>query len=99
MWNSQRQFQINQHPIENGNQETHISLKRKVWSTFILPVLTYGKETMIITQKSATKLKSTQRAMERCLASKSTSESMKLDVSQRHQKEALADHKKDVLMK
>ncbi|GJQ74611.1 hypothetical protein Trydic_g21467 [Trypoxylus dichotomus] len=42
-----------------------INLKGEVFNTCVLPVLTYGVETMSLKLKSATKLKTTQRAMER----------------------------------
>lgn len=41
-----------------------INLKRKVYESCILPVTTYGLETTAITQKSASRLKTSQRAME-----------------------------------
>jgi hypothetical protein len=47
------------------NKEVPISLKTKVYDTCILPVTTYGLETMSLTAKSQQKLKCVQRAMER----------------------------------
>lgn len=47
------------------NNSIPINLKRKVYDTCILPVSTYGLETMSLTKKSAKKLETTQRAMER----------------------------------
>ncbi|CAG9834558.1 unnamed protein product, partial [Diabrotica balteata] len=42
-------------------------LKRKVYNQCVLPVKTYGAETLTLTQKSADKLRVTQRAMERAM--------------------------------
>lgn len=44
-----------------------ISLKRKVFDQCILPVLTYGAETLTLTTASARKLRTTQRKMERSM--------------------------------
>lgn len=44
-----------------------INLKRKVFDTCILPVMTYGAETLTLTVKSAEKLRVAQRAMERAM--------------------------------
>lgn len=44
-----------------------ISLKRKVYNQCVLPVMTYGAETLTLTKKSANKLRVTQRAMERAI--------------------------------
>src|SRR6202012_467856 len=41
------------------------SLKRKVFDSCVLPVLTYGAETLTLTKASENKLRVTQRAMER----------------------------------
>lgn len=49
------------------NNDIPINLKRKVYETCILPVQTYGLETMTITQKSAKLLRVAQRAMERAM--------------------------------
>lgn len=43
------------------------SLKRKVFDTCVLPVLTYGAETLTLTKASEDKLRVTQRAMERSM--------------------------------
>ena len=43
------------------------SLKRKVFDTCVLPVLTYGAETLTLTKASENKLKVAQRAMERSM--------------------------------
>jgi hypothetical protein len=43
------------------------SLKRKVFDTCVLPVLTYGAETLTLTKASEKKLKVAQRAMERSM--------------------------------
>ena len=43
------------------------SLKRKVFESCVLPVLTYGAETLTITQASANRLRVAQRAMERVM--------------------------------
>ena len=43
------------------------SLKRKVFESCVLPVLTYGAETLTITQASAQRLRVAQRAMERAM--------------------------------
>jgi len=43
------------------------SLKRKVFNMCVLPVLTYGAETLTITKASANKLRVAQRAMERAM--------------------------------
>jgi len=43
------------------------SLKRKVFDMCVLPVLTYGAETLTITKASAKKLRVAQRAMERAM--------------------------------
>ena len=42
-----------------------MNLKRKVYDTCILPVITYGLETMTLTANTIHKLKCTQRSMER----------------------------------
>lgn len=42
------------------------SLKRKVFDACVLPVLTYGAETLTLTKASDNKLRVAQRAMERC---------------------------------
>lgn len=44
-----------------------INLKKKVFSMCVLPVMTYGMETISITINSANKLRNTQRAIERLL--------------------------------
>lgn len=49
------------------NNDIPINLKRKVFDTCILPVATYGLETMAITKKSANQLRVMQRAMERAM--------------------------------
>ena len=41
-----------------------INLKRKVYESCILPVATYGLETMTLPERSANRLRTTQRAME-----------------------------------
>src|ERR1700744_4222155 len=43
------------------------SLKRKVFDSCVLPVLTYGAETLTLTKVSENKLRVTQRAMERSM--------------------------------
>lgn len=43
------------------------SLKRKVFDSCVLPVLTYGAETLTLTKASENKLRVTQRAMERSM--------------------------------
>lgn len=43
------------------------SLKRKVFESCVLPVLTYGAETLTLTAKSANKLRVAQRHMERVM--------------------------------
>lgn len=43
------------------------SLKRKVFDTCVLPVLTYGAETLTLTKASKNKLRVAQRAMERSM--------------------------------
>jgi hypothetical protein len=47
------------------NKRLPINLKRKVFETCVLPVITYGVETMTLSQRNADKLRTTQRAMER----------------------------------
>lgn len=47
------------------NKDIPINLKRKVFNSCILPVMTYGMETMALTIKSANRLRCTQRAIER----------------------------------
>lgn len=42
-------------------------LKRKVFDQCVLPVLTYGSETLTLTQKTVNKIRITQRAMERSM--------------------------------
>lgn len=49
------------------NHNIPINLKRKVFNACILPVMTYGMETMTLTIKSANKLRTTQRAIERLM--------------------------------
>src|ERR1700744_6356930 len=43
------------------------SLKRKVFDSCVLPVLTYGAETLTLTKASSNKLRVAQRAMERSM--------------------------------
>ena len=43
------------------------SLKRKVFDSCVLPVLTYGGKTLTLTRASENKLRATQRAMERSM--------------------------------
>ena len=43
------------------------SLKRKVFDSCVLPVLTYGAETLTLTKASSSKLRVAQRAMERSM--------------------------------
>ena len=43
------------------------SLKRKVFDSCVLPVLTYGAETLTLTKASVNKLRVAQRAMERSM--------------------------------
>lgn len=45
------------------NQETHITLKMKVWDSYILPRITYGTKAMTLTSEYATKLKTTEQVM------------------------------------
>lgn len=47
--------------------ETPICLKRKVFDQCVLPVLTYGSETLTLTRKSVNKIRVAQRAMERSM--------------------------------
>lgn len=47
------------------SRDIPINLKRKAYESCILPVLTYGLETMTLTRKSMNKLQVAQRAMER----------------------------------
>lgn len=42
-------------------------LKRKVFDQCVLPVLTYGSETLTLTQKTVNKIRTAQRAMERSM--------------------------------
>lgn len=49
------------------NSGIPINLKRKVFDTCILPVATYGLETMAMTKKTAERLRVMQRAMERAM--------------------------------
>lgn len=44
-----------------------VCLKRKVFDQCVLPVLTYGAETLTLTKTSANKIRTTQRAMERSM--------------------------------
>lgn len=44
-----------------------ICLKRKVYEQCVLPVITYGAETLILTKKSAENLRVAQRAMDRAM--------------------------------
>ena len=44
-----------------------INLKRKVYESCLLPVATYGLETMTLTERSLNRLRTTQRAMERAM--------------------------------
>lgn len=46
------------------NPRVPINLKRKVHNMCIIPVMSYGLETMTLTIKSANKLRTTQRAIE-----------------------------------
>jgi len=49
------------------NSTLPINLKKKVFNTCVLPVLTYGMETMTLTVKSANRLRTTQRAIEKTM--------------------------------
>lgn len=49
------------------DKKVPLHLKRKAYNSCILPVITYGLETMAITRKVAEQLKVTQRAMERVM--------------------------------
>ncbi|KAL3287523.1 hypothetical protein HHI36_001992 [Cryptolaemus montrouzieri] len=49
------------------SREVPINFKRKTFETCIMPVLTYGLETMTLTRAYANKLQVTQRAMERSM--------------------------------
>lgn len=49
------------------NRSIPNSLKKKVYEQCVLPVITYGMETVTLTQKSANKLQTNQRAMERAM--------------------------------
>lgn len=49
------------------NHDVPISLKRKIYNTCILPVATYGLETVTMTHANANKLRVCQRAMERTM--------------------------------
>ncbi len=49
------------------NSNLPLSLKRKVYDRYILPVLTYGSETWHLTKEQERKLRSAQRGMERKL--------------------------------
>lgn len=49
------------------SRDTPINLKRKVFESCVLPVLTYGLETIPLTCKAVNKLQVTQRAMERAM--------------------------------
>lgn len=53
------------HILRNGT--IPINLKRKVFDTCIMPVATYGLETMAMTKKTANRLRIMQRAMERAM--------------------------------
>ena len=49
------------------NKNIPLHLKKKIFEVCILPVLTYGLETMSLTKRSAQRLQVTQRAMERSM--------------------------------
>jgi len=49
------------------NPEIPMDLKREVYNKLILPVTTYGLETLPITKRSADRLKTTQNIMERAM--------------------------------
>jgi hypothetical protein len=49
------------------NPSVPVCLKKKVFESCILPVMTYGMETVTLNQLSAEKLRVCQRAMERCI--------------------------------
>lgn len=49
------------------NQRIPINLKHKVYDSCILPITTYGMETMTITRSSANRLRICQRAIERAM--------------------------------
>ncbi|CAG9837260.1 unnamed protein product [Diabrotica balteata] len=52
---------------ETFKSELPTCLKRKVFDQCVLPVLTYGAETLTLTKAAATKLRVTQRRMERSM--------------------------------
>lgn len=49
------------------NRDIPLCLKPKTLDLCILPVITYGLETTIMTEKSAEMLRTTQRTMERAI--------------------------------
>ncbi|EFN65840.1 Putative uncharacterized transposon-derived protein F52C9.6, partial [Camponotus floridanus] len=57
-----------------------INLKRKVYRSCILPVTTYGLETMTLTQRSANSLRVCQRAMERSMLGISLRDRVRNDI-------------------
>lgn len=51
----------------NNKDEILLSLKRKVFDVYILPVLAYGIETVTLTEESIRKLRVAQRVMKRAM--------------------------------
>jgi Reverse transcriptase (RNA-dependent DNA polymerase) len=59
------------------NPDIPINLKRKVYNSCILPVTTYGMETMTLTVKTANRFRVTQRAIERAMLNISLKDKIK----------------------
>ncbi|XP_045484950.1 uncharacterized protein LOC110996663 [Pieris rapae] len=59
------------------NKKTSMVIKRKVFNTCVLPVLTYGSQTWAPTKAQYTKLQVCQRAMERCMIGKTRRDKIK----------------------
>lgn len=60
------------------NSETSITIKRKLFDTCILPVLTYGCQTWALTKNHNKKLETCQNSMERSMIGKRLSDRIKI---------------------
>lgn len=56
-----------------------IKMKAKIWTSYVLPVTTYGAQTWSLTKNQLTKLKSIQNAMLRSILSIRLKDKVKID--------------------
>uniref|UniRef100_A0A2A4J025 Reverse transcriptase domain-containing protein n=1 Tax=Heliothis virescens TaxID=7102 RepID=A0A2A4J025_HELVI len=68
------------------NKETSISIKRKLFNTCILPVLTYGCQSWALNQTHYRKLETCQNAMERSMVGKRLSDKIRTSTIRKYTK-------------